>query len=154
MKLPTPAPDLSTLARKHVETLGSILDARIGPEVNGVYEHWDKLRHRTPPEGLNAEQWWLGITWTRAALLKPLPQLLDKTQQPFKLALTDSMQRRLHYIDREAAGSVKGVDAASGQGRFLIRSLIEEAMTSSQLEGASTTRAVAKGNAEYWSGST
>ncbi|MBN4960364.1 Fic family protein [Stenotrophomonas maltophilia] len=144
MKLPMPAPDLATLTRKYIETLGTILDARIGPEVNGAYEHWDKVRHRAPPAGLNAEQWWLGITWTRAALLKPLPLLLDKTQQPFKLALTDSMQRHLHYIDREAAGSVKGVDAASGQGRFMIRSLIEEAMTSSQLEGASTTRAVAK----------
>ncbi len=100
MKLPMPAPDLATLTRKYVETLGTILDARIGPEVNGAYEHWDKVRHRAPPAGLNAEQWWLGITWTRAALLKPLPLLLDKTQQPFKLALTDSMQRHLHYIDR------------------------------------------------------
>ena len=57
------------------------------------------------------------------------------------------MQRRLHFIDREAAGSIQGLDREedprSGE-RFLIRSLIEEAMTSSQLEGASTTREVAK----------
>ena len=57
------------------------------------------------------------------------------------------MLRCLHFIDREAAGSIHGLDRdADGrqQERFLIRSLIEESMTSSQLEGASTTREVAK----------
>jgi len=23
------------------------------------YLHWDELRHRTPPQGLSHEQWWL-----------------------------------------------------------------------------------------------
>lgn len=144
MKLPAPAPATSQLIEKYSGTLMKILNATAGPEINGQYEHWDKVRHRAPPEGLNSEQWWLGIRFKRMALLKPLPLLLDNSHQAFELALTDSMQRRLHFIDREAAGSVKGVDAANGQGRFLIRSLIEEAMTSSQLEGAATTRAVAK----------
>lgn len=144
MKLPVPAPEMGDLMEKYRERFLPILSARVGPEVDGVYEHWDKVRHRAPPEGLeNSEEWWLAIKWKRMALFKPLP-LIDKTQQPFQLALTDSMQRRLHFIDREAAGSVKGVDTTSGQDRFLIRSLIEEAMTSSQLEGAATTRAVAK----------
>jgi len=144
MKLPTPAPEMGALIDKYSDRFLPILTARVGPEVDGVYEHWDKVRHRAPPEGLNSEEWWLAIKWKRMALFKPLPQLLDKGQLPFQLALTDSMQRRLHFIDREAAGSVKGVDTAGGQDRFLIRSLIEEAMTSSQLEGAATTRAVAK----------
>jgi len=144
MKLPMPAPDFSGLMEKYGESFLKILNAGIGPEVNGVYEHWDKVRHRQPPEGLNVEEWWLGIRFRRMGMLRSLPQLQDNTHQPFQLALTDSMQRRLHFIDREAAGAIKGVDAASGQQRFLIRSLIEEAMTSSQLEGAATTRAVAK----------
>lgn len=57
------------------------------------------------------------------------------------------MHRYLHFIDREAAGSIHGLEREAdnrSQERFLIRSLIEEAMTSSQLEGASTTREVAK----------
>jgi len=60
------------------------------------------------------------------------------------VSITDTMQRQLHFIDREAAGAIKGMEESGGQNRFLIRSLIEEAMTSSQLEGAATTRAVAK----------
>lgn len=56
------------------------------------------------------------------------------------------MNRRLHYVDREAAGAIRGMDSArdGSQPTYLIRSLIEEAMTSSQLEGAATTRPVAK----------
>lgn len=115
----------------------------IGPEVNGNYEHWDKLRHRTPPSGLTSEEWWFGIKTIRNALARPV-ELLDKTGSKFAVSLTDTMHRRLHYIDREAAGAIKGMEDGAGQGRFLIRSLIEEAMTSSQLEGAATTRAIAK----------
>jgi Fic family protein len=144
MKLPMPAPEFGALLSKYDQRFVKILNAGIGPEINGVYEHWDKVRHRQPPEGLNSEEWWLGIKFRRMSLLRPLPLLRDNSHQEFQLALTDSMQRRLHFIDREAAGAIKGVDAANGQGRFLIRSLIEEAMTSSQLEGAATTRAVAK----------
>ncbi len=57
------------------------------------------------------------------------------------------MAQRLHMIDREAAGSIQGLDRMEDESvreRYLIRSLIEEAMTSSQLEGAATTREVAK----------
>lgn len=139
-----PPPSFFGLVDKYRESLVTkILPAGEGPEVNGIYEHWDKLRHKQPPAGLNAEEWWLAIKFRRTNLARALP-LVDKEQMPFMLGLTDSMQRRLHFIDREAAGAIKGVDSTNGQDRFLIRSLIEEAMTSSQLEGAATTRAVAK----------
>ncbi|PTS79819.1 Fic family protein [Stenotrophomonas sp. HMWF022] len=143
MKLPVPAPQVSEMLMNHHDQLSKILSANLGPEVNGVYEHWDKLRHRTPPAGLTSEEWWLAIRFRRSGIAKRLP-LVDGAQMHFMLSLTDSMQRRLHFIDREAAGAIKGMDGSGSQGRFLIRSLIEEAMTSSQLEGAATTRAVAK----------
>ncbi len=52
----------------------------------------------------------------------------------------------LHHIDRDAAGHIRATSRAPLQDdsqRYLISSLIEEAITSSQLEGASTTRKVA-----------
>jgi Fic family protein len=52
----------------------------------------------------------------------------------------------LHHIDRDAAGRIRssnGTPPAEDAQRYLIGSLIEEAITSSQLEGASTTRKVA-----------
>ncbi len=144
MKLPVPAPTLNELVTTAPsDTFMKVIGGRIGPDVNGVYEHWDKLRHRTPPEGLTARDWWFGIKLKRNALARPIP-LLDKEQKPFTVSLTDAMQRLLHHVDRDAAGAIRGIDGVANQDRFLMRSLIEEAMTSSQLEGAATTRAVAK----------
>ena len=55
------------LLHAHSQRLGDLLHKRIGPEVRGVYEHWDHLRHLTPPQGLTVEQWWLGIKLARSA---------------------------------------------------------------------------------------
>lgn len=146
MKIPLTPPDWTALFRRHAGQLDTILSQRLGPEVRGRYEHWDHLRHLTPPAGLNAEQWWLGIKLARHALRKELP-LLDKLGNPFGIALADSLQRRLFLVARDAAGALQGADALPSetmQQRYLVRSLMEEAMTSSQLEGAATTTPVAK----------
>jgi len=146
MKLPVSPQPWHELLGKYGDQLGMLLRYRLCPEVNGRYEHWDHLRHLTPPEGLNQEQWWLGIKLARNAVARDLP-LRDKNDRPFRVALVDSMAQRLHTITREASGSIQGLDRMEDERareRFLIRSHIEEAMTSSQLEGAGTTRAVAK----------
>lgn len=146
MKLPVPPPRLDDLFQRHQSDVGRILALRLRAEVKGEYEHWDHLRHLTPPAGLNTEQWWLGIKLARNALKKELP-LHDKAGAPFGVAPSDSIQRRLFLVARDAAGALQGTDAiptASMQERYLIRSLMEEAMTSSQLEGAATTTPIAK----------
>lgn len=144
MKIPVVAPQPTELLESYGSELGRVFQAAVGPEVNGAYEHWDKVRHRRPPDGLSPQGWWLGIKLARRSIASTIP-LKDKDQRSWSVTLTDSMQRRLHFIDRQAAGSIKGIDESqASQSRFLLRSLIEEAMTSSQLEGASTTRAVAK----------
>lgn len=146
MKIPVSPPSWAALLQRHVTDLDVIIQAQIGPEVGGVYEHWDHLRHLRPPQTLDSEQWWLGIKLARQSISRELP-LKDKSGRPLRIAITDSMLSRLHFIDREAAGSIQAldrVDAPDARERYLIRSLVEEAMTSSQLEGASTTRQVAK----------
>lgn len=146
MKLPVKAPQLSDFLRKDGARMAVLLQRGIGPEVGGVYDHWDHVRHLTPPEGLDAESWWAGIKLARAGLERPVP-LADKQGRSFTLSLTGSMQRQLHFLDREAAGAIQAsglVDEDTTRKRYLMRSLIEEAMTSSQLEGASTTRQIAK----------
>jgi len=134
------------LLHAHSQGLGDLLHRRIGPEVRGVYEHWDHLRHLTPPQGLTVEQWWLGIKLARSAAARDLP-LRDREGRLFRLAVTDSMASRLHAITQQASGSLRGLDQIEDERarqKFVLRSQIEEAMTSSQLEGAGTTRAVAK----------
>lgn len=145
MKLPVTPPEWSTLAQR----TGLQAIARrgiIAPEVESQYLHWDKLRHLTPPDGIDHEAWWLAIKTARMALAHRLP-LRDKDGENFTVSLSPSLQRKLFMIARDAAGALKGVDHADdpvSKDRYLVRSLIEEAMTSSQLEGAATTTQVAK----------
>lgn len=72
-------------------------------------------------------------------MLRPLP-LADAHGEPFYIAVSDEAQRLLHEIDRDAGPIVVG----ENRDRFIVSSVIEEAITSSQLEGASTTRLAAK----------
>ena len=117
-----------------------------GPTPNGRYLHWDELRHRQPPPGLSAEDWWFSVKTARRLLYKSIP-ITDKTGRPFVFSLVDPMLALRHRIDRDASGQIRlEAPIASPETRdtYLVRSLIEEAINSSQLEGASTTRQVAK----------
>ncbi|WP_027485577.1 Fic family protein [Rhodanobacter sp. OR87] len=144
MKLPMPPPALGDLFER--SDVRKILLGKLGPEVKGRYEHWDQLRHLTPPENLTPEEWWLGIKMARRGLRQEMP-LKDKAGNPFTVVLSDSIQRNLFLIGRDAAGALRGQEASQSEvtrEHYLVRSLMEEAMTSSQLEGAATTTQVAK----------
>ncbi len=109
------------------------------------YPHWDKIRHLTPPAGLTPEQWWYTIKATRRT--QPLP-LHDPSGAPFSYGLCDEILRQLHFVDQRCAGEVAMdevvTDDAQARGRYLVNSLMEEAIRSSQLEGATTSRQIAK----------
>jgi Fic family protein len=108
------------------------------------YLHWDELRHRTPPEGLSHEQWWLAEKLSRRPT--PLP-LLASDGQAFWFSQPPVLLQAVHQIDMQAGASVvapEAVTTRSTRDRYLFSSLMEEAITSSQMEGAATTRDVAK----------
>ena len=72
---------------------------------------------------------------------------MDTRGRPFKYASVPLLNERLHRIDRDAAGALRTPSQVTDPGtrdRYLMSSLFEEAITSSQLEGASTTREAAK----------
>jgi Fic family protein len=67
--------------------------------------------------------------------------------QPFGYVLTDEALSMLHRIDVYASGKLEMPEAIvneSTQDRYLVSSLMEEAIGSSLLEGAATTRREAK----------
>lgn len=110
------------------------------------YLHWDKLVHLTPPGDMNHTEWWTALKLGRERLYKQIP-LLDKKGKPFQFLLTDPIPEALHHIDLSAGGKI-GVPTQvmnpETRDQYFISSLMEEAITSSQLEGATTTRQVAK----------
>ncbi|HTA29971.1 MAG TPA: Fic family protein [Candidatus Cybelea sp.] len=79
-------------------------------------------------------------------MLKSIP-LKDKEGNPFRFCTPELVQQELHAIDVGAGRSIgipEPIANPQTRDRYLIRSLMEEAITSSQLEGAVTTREVAK----------
>lgn len=83
----------------------------------------------------------------RSQSSKTVPLLRDKGGNEFGFVITDDIFRRLHQIDQNASGRVRMSEEITNpdtRDRYIINSLIEESVTSSQLEGASTTVDVAK----------
>jgi Fic family protein len=147
MKLPQQAPNLSEVLRGlGDERLQVILGAGIGPSIDGRYLHWDEVRHRPPPLDLTPREWWAAIRFARNVSARRLP-LLSSSGQPFTYTLPDEALELLHWIDQYGAGAIlttEAIDEPALKRRYLVSTLIEEAITSSQLEGAATTRKVAK----------
>jgi Fic family protein len=142
-RIPSP-PNFAELLADHAKDLHKIIGASPVTE-RGKYLHYDELRHRPVPEGLTLDLWWLGMKLARQTSMTQLP-LTDPVGRSFRFAMTAPNYEILHEIDAKGAGRIAMPEQISKSGpkeRFLIRSLVEEAITSSQLEGASTTRKAA-----------
>ena len=127
------------------DLLGRVLRGTPGPLVSGEYLHWEEVRRRGPPEGLTHEQWWAGLKMRRIAGARELA-LLDAGGRPFVFSMVDPIMELVHHADRDAAGQIKVPEPITNprtRDRYLVSSIIEEAIRSSQLEGAVTTRKVA-----------
>ena len=151
MKIPLTPPSFAELLSKYVEgdakRFSEIISKGIPPDPRGKYYHWDKLRHlKSPPKGLSHNEWWLGIKFARKSLYSVLPhKAKDGTQ--FVFGEPNVVRSLLHQIDFYGGGELRTssqVTNPATRDTYLINSLIEEAITSSQLEGAATTRKVAK----------
>ena len=150
MKKPRMPPDLTRLAAgindKDPLRLLQIVTAGRPVDAKGRYLHWDQMRHRKPPDGLTLEEWWAGTVTSRANSARVLP-FTGTDGSPFRFTNIDRIQEMVHRIDQQASGSIQTdeiVASVGSRSRYLVSSLVEEAITSSLLEGAATTRRVAK----------
>ncbi|PVZ67600.1 Fic family protein [Pelagibaculum spongiae] len=144
-----PAP-IEELAKKFTpETWAPLLSKYGATSPDGEYLHWDKFKWKVE-KGDNEEAAWLATKVARSTIAKQINLLCaDKEQNKFIYCVPDSLFARLHHIDKITGGGHAISDAtfatSKQKDKFLVQSLMmEEAITSSQLEGASTTRKVAK----------
>ncbi|WP_305908822.1 Fic family protein [Methylomarinum sp. Ch1-1] len=152
MRVPESPPSTDKILKRlfeedNKEKIVHILSANQGLLDNkGRYLHWTKLKHLPPPEDLSSEEYWFIVKTARQKVLKNIP-LYDKAGRPFNFCIPDSLQEDLHWLDQNAAGSItmdQPITNPHTRDTYLVSSLIEESINSSQLEGASTTRDVAK----------
>ena len=138
MRIPQKPPDFTSLVQRIAadprgfnQLLTSSSDS-----TGDRYLHWDELRTRPPPDGLNHEEWWVAEKMRRTVSAQEIP-LPDDSQAPFGYSLPAPIQELLHRIDLRAGGRV-GMPAQitnpETRDQYYVASLIEEAITSSQLE--------------------
>ncbi|WP_432193733.1 Fic family protein [Streptomyces sp. bgisy027] len=149
MRRPAPPPDPAESIRLIIgaspEMMAKMLSVP-GAGPSDPYLPWDKIRFKNPPDDLSVEEWWAAIKLARRQMTRQLP-LLDKEGRPFRFTLPDVVLKALEETSRDASGEIamsEQVTNPSTRDRYLVNSLIEEAINSSQLEGASTSRVVAK----------
>ena len=115
-------------------------------KAHSEYWPWHVLRHKVIPDGITSESAWLGLKLIRLTQTRDIP-LLDSTGRHFGFWIPDKAQEYLPFIDRHL-GCVLGAANTdvfkANRERYLVSSLMEEAIASSQIEGAGTTRRVAK----------
>ena len=146
MRIPQRPPALNDLlAEIGPARLKEVICLRQEAPPSERYLHWDELRHRPPPAGLTHREWWLVEKLARGRG-KPIG-LANAFGRRFHFSVPDFLLEDLHQIDR-GSNDLLGVAApntiSSARDSYLMSSLMEEAITSSQFEGAMTTREVAK----------
>lgn len=153
MKMPEPCPEWKISLSNHPE---KILEANKNPEMvaiiekaNEEYWHWDKVKYRPLPEGWNQTDLWTAIKWSRlSAVNNALSAVDDINNKPFVFWIPDAAAEHLHFIDKNAGGEIlldePGVHDAPSRDRYVMHAIMEEAISSSVLEGADTTRQKAR----------
>lgn len=111
-------------------------------KINNEYEYWDTVKYKKRPESCaSAQELWVRI---KASRITSTVYTWDKYNISF--GLTNRMQRMCHEFDMNFGGTWGNDSLLNNKNKenYLISSLMEEAIFSSQMEGAATTRKLAK----------
>jgi Fic family protein len=109
---------------------------------NTDYPYWEKVKYIPIKGDLSNKSLWFALKFLRQ---------LNRTvvsfgNYRFSFMMTDEMLELLHYFDMNVGGSLTGEHFIPSENKnaYLVSSIMEEAIASSQMEGAATTRKVAK----------
>ncbi|MFH1682521.1 MAG: Fic family protein [Candidatus Woesearchaeota archaeon] len=109
-------------------------------EFNKKYLYWDELKYRVSDKTERRYLWTL-MKFIRSERFEVIPFHSVKLKQ----IILPEINRYLHRFDKFLAGNIEIQNKSLGlQKKYIVSSLMEEAIASSMLEGAITTRKVAK----------
>lgn len=124
----------ATLANEELKNLISSINSR--------YLYWSDVKYRMPSGMTGVE------LWSKVKSVRNLTDVKIWSQNNIHFSLTNTMQRLCHEFDMNFGGSWGASkifpDDKMTQELYLISSIMEEAIASSQMEGAATTREAAK----------
>lgn len=149
IKLPPPSrlSPFEIIIRDHAEKGGAYLEFNTPLDDKGRYLHYDELRFRIP-KGLDHSLVWSIVKNSRLRQLSETV-CLGLPPKPCNILLTPAIQMAISESDRHTTGAaLEWLSSKIGEQKhmsYLLNDLIEdEAISSSQLEGAATTTKVAK----------
>lgn len=110
-------------------------------EINQDYLYWSDVKYKKLPEGITHSELWAAVKASRI-----LQRIFQWDRYGMTVTMTNRMQQLCHEFDMNFGGSWGNNSIIPGENKeqYLISSLMEEAISSSQMEGAMTTRKVAK----------
>lgn len=149
MKLPEFPPNLKEVLLSNSTqiidlVLNTSLTQQLG-EIDREYLYWEKFKYKTKQLGYSPEVLWVLNKFSRGKSIARI-NLSNIPGFDFKFNTTGKTSKYLHQFDLHLGGLLGGraIIPSENKNRYLISSIMEEAIASSQLEGAATTRADAK----------
>lgn len=110
--------------------------------INSRYLYWNEVKYRIPSGMTGIE------LWSKVKSVRNLTAVNMWAPNNIHFSLTNTMQRLCHEFDMNFGGSWGASrifpEDKTTQELYLISSIMEEAIASSQMEGAATTREAAK----------
>lgn len=105
------------------------------------YPYWSKVKYKKLKGFDTPEEVWIALKQLRLN-----NQIMVNPNYLIHFSMTNSMARLCHNFDMQFGGSWGSESLIPHDSRkiYLMNSVIDEAISSSQMEGASTTRKVAK----------
>ena len=134
-------PDISQLVNKAFGHLANGDIKSFVESLNDSYSYWTDVKYKRAPYEISPEDLWACVKVSRE-----LKKTTIWNKYNISYAPTNKMQRQCHNFDMNFGGTWGSTSVIPdvNKERYLISSLMEEAISSSQMEGASTTRKVAK----------
>ncbi|MCK4781883.1 Fic family protein [Candidatus Parcubacteria bacterium] len=143
-------PDISGIDNKKIMELFQNEKVReLAQKSLSPYVHWEKIKHWPVPNGIKNLELWAFIRLLRS-------KVFDRRNSPVKdekgryftwIPWLPKLEKFLHEIDMRLGGNLfmsSNQVSDELQHRLLSRGVMEEAIASSQLEGAHTSRKAAK----------
>jgi Fic family protein len=146
MRLPQNPPDFREVFQNTdlLNRLAASPEVReIAEKANADYVHWEDFRYRfTAPPTFAIEDVWRFLRLNRMGSARPFP-LSTPNGAGFYYGMPDCVLRDLQFVEHYAGAQLEILEPSSptrvDRDRYLINSLMQEAITSSQLEGAAIT---------------
>lgn len=109
------------------------------------YPYWEKWKYLAAEWGVDPKKLWSIVKTNRRVVQKRI-SFTGQGNFIFHVNTPSVVQQKLHELDLSLGSNLDGgaVVPSEEKQRYLISALMEEAIASSQLEGAATTRRIAK----------